>query len=165
MLRIGVISDTHGNLTFASKALNLWGKVDCILHAGDGYRDALALAKMAGCPVYAVCGNTDGVFSPTEELVDLQDLTEEDLKVYKILLTHGHEFSPATREVRLADLAKRRGAQIAVYGHTHQPYSSYHSGILVFNPGSPFRPRMSERSCGLIEIDDRKISAKHLNIP
>ena len=110
MLRIGVISDTHGNLTFASKALNLWGKVDCILHAGDGYRDALALAKMAGCPVYAVCGNTDGVFSPTEELVDLQDLTEEDLKVHKILLTHGHEFSPATREVRLADLAKRRGS-------------------------------------------------------
>lgn len=165
MLRIGVISDTHGNFTFASKALSLWGKIDCLLHAGDGIKEAYALGRLASCPVYAVSGNTDNALSLVDETIELKDLRDEEFKIEKILLTHGHQFSPETREIKLAELAKRRGAQVVVYGHTHQPYNQSRLGVLVFNPGSPFRPRFSERSCGILEIDDKKISAKHLKIP
>ncbi len=33
--RLGIISDTHGNLRAWQAALAVWGEVDMILHAGD----------------------------------------------------------------------------------------------------------------------------------
>ncbi len=157
MIKIGVISDTHGNFSLAAKAINLWGQIDYLLHAGDGKNEALALGKLAKCPVWAVAGNTDSVTFPQTELIEIGGI--------KILLLHGYQLPPAYREERLADLALKEKAEIVVYGHTHKPYNNYHRGVLVFNPGSPFRPRGSKPSCGLIEIDGKNITAKHLKIP
>jgi putative phosphoesterase len=156
VIRIGVISDTHGQFSFAKKVLEKWGKIDYLLHAGDGKSDALALAHLAKCPVWAVAGNTDGVLEPQDELIDFDGV--------KILLLHGYQLTPTNREERLAELAKRRKAQVVIYGHTHKPYFNYHQGVLVFNPGSPVRPRNSQPSCGLLEIDNKKISAKIIEI-
>ena len=39
-MRIGVISDTHGNIPALSKAIKAVGKVDQWLHAGDHSWDA-----------------------------------------------------------------------------------------------------------------------------
>ncbi len=156
MVRIGVISDTHGHFSRASQALNKWGKIDLLLHAGDGKHDALALGRLANCPVWAVAGNTDGVIEPQEEIVEVGK--------YRILLIHGYQFPPSNREELLADLAIRRQTQIVIYGHTHKPYNNYHKGIIVFNPGSPVKPRNSSPSCGLIEIDGERIITNHLEI-
>lgn len=78
-----VFSDSHGQLGSARKALKAAGPVDLLLHAGDFYRDALALAQESSLPVVAVMGNCDGVYGgPAEELFLLED--------HKVLLTHGH---------------------------------------------------------------------------
>lgn len=157
MIKVGVISDTHGNFYFAAKAINVLGQIDYLLHAGDGKNEALALGKLANCPVWAVAGNTDGVTFPQTEVMEIGGI--------KILLLHGYQVAPLNREERLADLALEQKAEIVVYGHTHKPYCNYHRGVLVFNPGSPFRPRDSKPSCGLIEIEAKNITAKHLKIP
>lgn len=165
MLRIGVVSDTHGSFQNAAKAIKVLGDIDYLFHAGDGKNDAIALGKLAGCPVFSVCGNTDGAVEPLEELIDLQELEGEEYSGVKILLIHGFQFAPSSREMRLADYAKSKKAVAVVYGHTHKPYLSYHSGILVFNPGSPTRPRGSKSSCGLLEVVEKKIFAKIVEIP
>jgi len=56
-MRIGVISDTHGLLSYeAEKALR---RVDLILHAGDvGNQQILERLKTIA-PVFAVRGNVD----------------------------------------------------------------------------------------------------------
>ena len=55
--RIGVISDTHGQLR--EEAIDALGGSDLIIHAGDiGSRDIIdSLSRLA--PVIAVRGNTD----------------------------------------------------------------------------------------------------------
>ncbi|MCX7781368.1 MAG: metallophosphoesterase family protein, partial [Negativicutes bacterium] len=52
-MRIGVISDTHGNATAIRKAVIAAGPVDMWLHAGDFSQDANVLADLSGLPVTA----------------------------------------------------------------------------------------------------------------
>ena len=58
-MRIGVVSDTHGSLSTAIKLIREMGELDLLLHAGDYYRDAAALAREFNLPVRAVVGNCD----------------------------------------------------------------------------------------------------------
>ncbi len=37
-MRIGIISDTHGDTDLAAEAIRQMGDVDLILHAGDTYK-------------------------------------------------------------------------------------------------------------------------------
>ncbi len=53
------------------------------------------------------------------------------------------------------DEARDRGAQIAMFGHTHKPCLDMRKGITVLNPGSLSFPRQDGRrpSYMLMEID------------
>ena len=53
------------------------------------------------------------------------------------------------------DEAKDRGAQIAMFGHTHKPYLDIRENITVLNPGSLSFPRQDGRkpSYMLMELD------------
>ena len=71
-MRIGVVSDTHGSLSTAIKLIREMGELDLLLHAGDYYRDAAALAREFNLPVRAVVGNCDlAAKGPVEEYIEL----------------------------------------------------------------------------------------------
>ena len=55
----------------------------------------------------------------------------------------------------LADEARARGCDIAMYGHTHRPCVEYEGGITLVNPGSLSFPRQENRrpSYMVMEID------------
>ena len=148
-MRIGVISDTHGDLNIAKIAIKNMSKIDVLFHAGDHYKDAVALKNVLGdLPVYAVVGNCDfEIFKPKDLFIEIAEK--------KIWLTHGHKYNVKNSDELLVKLAKEKSVDIVIYGHTHIAISRFADEILIFNPGSTTRPRGGKpASYGMIEIDD-----------
>lgn len=163
MIRLAVISDSHGNEYSLVRALAAVGEYDAVVHLGDYAADAETVCEKLGKPLYAVMGNCDFVHPPKgdfgyELLVELEGA--------KLLLVHGHRHGIdgySTYEAR--DLALRRGADALLYGHTHVSEVSMKDGILVMNPGSTSRPRAGRKpSAGLLVIENGKLQAKIVTI-
>lgn len=152
-MRIGILSDTHGNLELARLAISKMGWVDCLLHAGDHYRDAKALSENKELPVYAVVGNCDWDVSEPEDLL-------VNAAGKRIWLTHGHKYGVKTDHQMLLDKANAHNIDIVVYGHTHRAVMEEVDGILIFNPGSLTYPRGARGpTYGVIEIYQNEIIA------
>ena len=133
-IRLGVVADTHSNPH--PRMLNHLAaqKPDAILHAGDiGARTVLtALAELS--PVHAVRGNID------ERAPDLPDHLTLDLgagsdRGLRIFMLHIGVNGPKLR-ADAARLAKARGADVVVCGHSHVPFLGRDRAWVVFNPGS-----------------------------
>ncbi len=147
-----MISDSHGLLHFAQRAVQDMGPVDILLHAGDHYRDAARIIVPPSVPVHAVLGNCDSrTEGPDEKLLEVEELL--------LFLTHGHRYGVHSDLHRLYYRALELNAAVVVYGHTH--ISGYHwqDGILFFNPGSITSPRDGkEVSYGVLEISGGNIN-------
>lgn len=146
MVRIGLISDTHGLLR--PEATSFLRGSDAIIHAGDVCDPAILAELAALAPVTAVRGNCDrGPW--TAALKELELLEVGDVR---ILVCH--------------DLAGLRldVAQAAVHavvsGHSHQPKVETRAGILFINPGSagPRRFRLPI-SVGELRVNGTSVSA------
>jgi len=145
-MRIGLISDTHGQLR--SAVFEHFEGVDLILHAGDvGSLDILVELE-AIAPVHAVIGNTDG----WELRSRLPEVATVSVAGRRILVTHGHLLAPLTPEKLRATYPD---ADIIVYGHTHRPLVDQATGALVVNPGAagPARFRLKP-SLAILTLDD-----------
>jgi uncharacterized protein len=122
VLRVGVISDTHGLLRPEATA-HLTG-CDHIVHGGDiGGPEILAqLALLA--PVTAVRGNNDtepwAASLPETQLLQLGGV--------KIFMLHNLD--------QLKTRACPAGVRVVVSGHSHQPLIFQRDGVLYVNPGS-----------------------------
>ena len=53
-----------------------------------------------------------------------------------IFYTHGHMYGVKYDLDTLADAASARGAEVALFGHTHIPHAETRSKVFLFNPGS-----------------------------
>ena len=133
-MRVGVLSDTHGKIKKAKKAVEQMGDIELLLHAGDYYEDAIILGRGSGIKVKAVTGNCD-IYTPepVEELLKIGD--------YRLYLTHGHLFGVKRSLTKLYQRAEELGAHIVIYGHTHMPHQEKKNGMLFLNPGSITWPR------------------------
>lgn len=152
--RIGVISDTHGEVPDSVEAI-LAG-VDAIVHAGDaGSGYALDLLG-AIAPVTAVCGNCD-----VGSAAELPTAVNVMLGGVRIIVAH-----------RDRDLAGsldpvRAGARIAIVGHSHVAGVGERDGVLWVNPGSPSFPRGQQPgSVAIITVQpDGGVSAEVVPLP
>lgn len=157
-MRIGLISDTHGNRAAIQKAVKLAGPVDHWLHAGDHVRDADYLRKFSAVPVHTVAGNCD---IPDTALPE-QFLT---LGGCLIMLTHGHRYKVKHGLQELVWWAHQYEAKVVVFGHTHKAVVLREEGLLIINPGSPAFPRGdSTASFGLLEISPEETKASIVEI-
>jgi uncharacterized protein len=133
-LRIGVVADTH-SLPHADTARHLAAFApDAILHAGD-IGDVAVLRELATiAPVHAVRGNIDGRAPdlPDVLVIDAFGPTGTSLRM---LLTHIAVNGPKLRADAIR-LARSRGADLVVCGHSHVPFLGLDRGLAVFNPGS-----------------------------
>lgn len=134
LVRIGVLSDTHKDLSLARVALEKMGKIDLLFHAGDHYKDAIILSEVFQVKTKVVAGNCDySTNKPKEELLDIDG--------YIILLTHGHQYGVKFGLERLYYRSQEIGANIVIYGHTHIPLYLVENNVHFLNPGSPTLPR------------------------
>ena len=132
-MRVGVFSDSHGDHEALDELLERMGVLDAACFLGDVARDAEhlreRLAAMPNQPVlYAVRGNNDYYSTctlPWDLLIDLGGV--------RIYMTHGHRLVSL---MNLAYKAQECGAQVALFGHTHQALCETVQGVLLLNPGS-----------------------------
>ena len=145
-MRIGVVSDSHGDAGVLNRVIAAAGPVALWLHAGDYCRDGQQLAALSGLPVTGVAGNCDRT-----DAVLADEYIEATGK--KIWLTHGHRHNVKYGVAELVWWGRQYGVDIVVFGHTHIPYNHRHQELLLFNPGSPGAPRGgSKPSYGILEI-------------
>lgn len=148
-MRIGVISDTHGNLGLAQQVIGEMGPVDLILHAGDYYEDSCRLAE-AGARVVGVLGNCEcGVEGPPERLLQVAGR--------RVLLTHGHRYRVKQDFRLLFSRARELNADVVVFGHTHRAEAFWLGKVLFFNPGSLHAPVGDGPTYGVLVVDDGSI--------
>ncbi len=151
MYKILVFSDTHKNTDTAINIIKNNPDTNLVLHAGDHAEDAEDLSYIFPEISFSyVKGNCD-LFSFEKE----ERFFEASGK--KILLTHGHLYKVKMTLSLLRKRAKELGADIVVFGHTHQRLIEEDDGILYLNPGS-------RGSYGQITIDKDKISADIFDI-
>ena len=122
MLRIGIISDTHGLLR--PEAQHRLAGVDHIVHAGDIGRPEVIVALLKIAPVTAIKGNVDvGVW--THVFADTERVRLGGQSIYVI-----HDL----KRLRLDPAAE--GIDVVISGHTHRAEIKSAGRVLYLNPGS-----------------------------
>lgn len=147
MLRIGIISDTHGLLR--AEAVEALRGCDHLIHAGDIGNATIMQALSDIAPLTAVRGNND-VGDWAESLPETKQLQFEDVNVYII-----HDL----KELSIAPTDA--GIAVIVSGHSHKPAIEMREGIIYLNPGSA-GPRRFKLPVAVAEllVDGRSIQPR-----
>lgn len=148
--RIGVISDTHGQLR--PEVFKVFEGVELILHCGDVERDDLLIELEAIAPVQAISGNVDW---PRNDAVRPMERRVET-PAGRIAMTHGHHgHAPSTDLPRMVKYFSDFAPAVILYGHSHVPKHDLIEGVQVFNPGAAGPPRFHHKpSVGLITLQE-----------
>ncbi len=144
---VGVISDTHGLLR--AEAIEAFGGVDHILHAGDIGAPEVLAALVRIAPVTAIRGNVD-IEPWARELRETEVVELGGATIYML-----HDLG------RLDLKPETAGIHVVVYGHSHQPKMEERNGVLYFNPGSagPRRFKLPV-SVGRLRVEKGKIKGE-----
>jgi putative phosphoesterase len=146
MIRIGLISDTHGLLR--PEALDVLRGSDFIVHAGDIGEGILEpLSTLA--PVTAVRGNNDR--APWAERIG----ETEWLRFAEVTLHVLHDLGDLSIDPKAA------GVDVVITGHSHRPKIERRGGVLYVNPGSAGPVRFNlPVSVALMQITGKDVSAR-----
>lgn len=128
MSNIVVMSDSHGRLPQTEKFLSILDEADYIFFLGDGGSDINFLNGAYRSKLHYVFGNCDFRSGRREEFVEIDGV--------KFFLTHGHEYGVKSDYLSLSYAAKEKGADCALFGHTHRPVILKDGTLTLINPGS-----------------------------
>ncbi len=124
-----VLSDTHGSRRTIERLYPLFAENDYIVHLGDGNRDMAEVFSAFPEKTFVCRGNCDFPVSYGREGWELS------VEGVKFFFCHGHAYGVKTTLERLKEEALRRGAKVALYGHTHIARTEEADGVLLLNPG------------------------------
>lgn len=158
MKKILVMSDTHGYRGRIQSALLKYGEdADMIIHLGDYTTDAEYLKTITNKEVYSIKGNCDISSTAKQEIL----IT---VGGKKILALHGHKQNVKSGIHELGVYAAEKGADLALFGHTHIPLEDYYGDVLLYNPGSLGEPKGRKPTVGIVTIDGDKITINSLKV-
>ena len=191
-MKIGIVSDIHGNLAGLLKAVELMGQVDELVCLGDTIFDYRFSNDVVGWlrenQVPTVLGNHEwgflgpqgerarGAAGVDQELVGwLADqpysleLTRADKKLLLVHSTpwqpYGDYVLPGSRDLqRFGDA----DADVVMYGHTHQQTAEWAGDTLVINPGSAGDARDHRNgrqlSCAVLDLAQGEVQIIDYNV-
>lgn len=147
-MRILVLSDSHGCVEPMEQCVERV-QPQVILHLGDCVRDAQRLEeRYPQIPLLGVPGNSDyGGLDQPERLTELGGV--------RILMMHGHTRRVKSGPMAAIYAARECGADILLFGHTHQPVVDRSGDFWVMNPGC-IGPSV-RRTYGVITLEDGKV--------
>ena len=167
-MEILIFSDSHGRAEAMETALARQIKrPDCVFFLGDGLRDVQAV-EWGNSPLYTVRGNCDWFFfedAPQERLVTLGG--------HRFFATHGHAYGVKSGTGALLSHAAHAGADVVLFGHTHNPLceilpvGSEVGGIRLTRPMYLFNPGSigdTSRSFGTLSLMGDQLLFSHGNI-
>lgn len=168
-MKIGLISDTHGDPDAFKQAFEIIKDSDFLMHSGDLFYhglfnlikdtyNPLELSKLINAvkkPIIYAKGNCD---SEVDQLaVDFNIMDPVRIFYYNeniIYLHHGHK----KKDEELIDLSKKFKFNIVVSGHTHIFRIEKKGNVIFINPGSPSLPKGGNPpSIGEIDFNNNKI--------
>lgn len=146
-MKLLVFSDTHGHTGHLRAALQRHPDAAALFFLGDGLRDIEELEEAhPALRVYAVRGNCDyASFAPQDGLAAFDNVL--------FYYTHGHLLGVKAGYEQLYFAAKSRGADVALFGHTHRAFCEEWDGVTLLNPGTLSYP---DASYGVIELANGK---------
>lgn len=161
-MKIGVMSDTHGSLTYFEKALDVLSDCDVLIHGGDilyhgprndipeGYNPKGLISKINSLDNIIIArGNCDAdvdqmvINHPIQSPYVMSQFGET-----RIVTTHGYTDSKEDT----INKAKSMGADILILGHTHVKELYLDENLVVLNPGSTSIPKDGIHSVAIIDI-------------
>ncbi len=139
-MRIGILSDTHGNRLMVNRALAELRErgITILLHCGD-IDDAETVPLFRGFTTHFVFGNCDSDKAALREaMADIGATLHEhfgnlELEGVKLAFLHGDD----TRMLR--DVERSGHYDFLFYGHTHQAEEHRTGPTRVINPGALHR--------------------------
>ena len=139
IMKILVFSDSHGAGYKMKKAALAHPDAKMFIFLGDGLRDADSFFdEYSHIPHVGVRGNCDMYSSfGGESYLDEQTVEVEGVRIF---CCHGHKYGVKRGLMALCEEAKRRGCDIALYGHTHDSLITEMDGVTLINPGSARYP-------------------------
>lgn len=139
-MKILVFSDSHGSNLLMMDMIEK-KQPDAVFHLGDLTSDAREIAcvfpKIKLCNVRGNNDWDDG--APWGTAVRFGGVP--------FYLCHGHREHARQGIELVAQAALNAGCRVALYGHTHKPFSGSFLGVQVFNPGSISLPVNGRPSC------------------
>ncbi len=153
-MRFIAISDSHGSVRDVQDVIDLaarGGAIDGLLHLGDGAADALAAepylhAMFPAAKLAVVRGNCDLSY-------DLPYAQELSVGGIRLFMTHGQAYRVKYDLTELAYAARERGAQIALFGHTHVACREIVSGVTLVNPGALCNRRKGRQAGAVVRVE------------
>ncbi|MBQ3080616.1 MAG: YfcE family phosphodiesterase [Clostridia bacterium] len=145
MIRIGVMSDSHGFSKFVREAYENMRFCNVVVHLGDHIQDARDIESTHDRKVYKVSGNCDWLSQEQTEIIF-------EAEGIRVLITHGHKQNVKNGLTRLSLKAEAEGAKLALYGHTHIRREDTDGECVFVNPGA-----LMEGKYAIVTIDQGKI--------
>ena len=158
---IGILADSHDNLPYLYKAVEIFNKrkVNLVFHAGDFVSPFTSKPlNNLNCKFVGVFGNNDGDklllkdrFKSIGKIYD--DVYKDVIDDKRIILMHGEKL--------VEKLAKSGEYEIIIYGHTHK-VDLREKGPLILNPGECGGWLTGEPTAAI--LDTEKLKAKILKL-
>ena len=161
-MKILVFSDSHGRYKELQEAISRHAATtDAVFFLGDGLRDISRIrSEFPLIAFYCVLGNCDfgaqGEDNVYERTVSLDG--------FRFMLMHGHRFHVKSGRETAVAYAKSRGANVLLYGHTHQPDDSMDGDLYVFNPGSVGEYSSGRRTYGILQTINGVLVRSHADL-
>lgn len=151
-MKLLVLSDSHGDTGTMVDVVEK-ERPDEILHLGDCWSDGESLSYIyPQIQISMVPGNCD--FCPGRKGVLLLER-----QGVSILMAHGHQWRVKSGLELAMKAAGDSGADILLYGHTHEAACWQERGMWVMNPGT-VGGRYAKASYGVITIEANGIQCQ-----
>lgn len=147
-MKVAIISDSHYVRASVEAVKAHITDVDMVLHCGDGAPDIEKIVEGTKVDYFAVRGNCDfAIEYPTERIIDVCGK--------KIFMCHGHMYGVKSGYNNIFYKGKEVGADVVLFGHSHNSTVIKEQGIILMNPGSISSPALGKPcSIGILEIEE-----------
>ena len=151
---IGVVSDTHGNMSTTRAAVNLLRSFDpeLVIHCGDvGSADVVAC--FTDWPTHFVFGNVDDGASLADAITQAGKTCHGGfgslvLEQQPVAFLHGDDLNRLDEEIMSGKW------KMVCHGHTHVARELMIADTVVLNPGALHRART--KSIAIVDLPSRK---------
>jgi uncharacterized protein len=154
-MKIGLISDTHGDVRSTQRALNILDglQIDLMIHCGDVGIEVIPLFE--GRQVHFVHGNMDDAGRLREALTQPEHtlhgrLGSLEMEGCRVAFLHGHDVK------LLHDTIHSGRWDLVCHGHTHAFSNSRQQETVVVNPGALAQTRY--RSLAVVELPSLEVT-------